>query len=148
MEYPGEKNIELKSNTTVKSATAVAAMYLQVILKFNDKEIPAVSLFFISHMSEYKDILFKLLNAFLCSSSDHELPFLHAIYKIIYTFSNEIALVLTLQKFYYYQWGKVLIYKKMKAGKLLNNIWAWELLLKRNFIHKNVWTGLSKEYNV
>lgn len=103
LEYPGEKKIELKSNTTVRSATAVAAMNLQVILKFNDKEIPVVPFFFTSHTSEYKDMLFKLLNAFLCCLSDYELPFLHAIHKIIYTFSYEIALVLTLQKLYYYQ---------------------------------------------
>lgn len=58
---------------------------------------------FTSHMSEYKDTLFKLLNVFLCCSSDYELHFLHAIYKITYTFPYESVLVLTLQKFYYYQ---------------------------------------------
>lgn len=64
--------------------------------------------------------------------------FLCAVYKITYMFPYAIALVLTGQTFYCYQWGKALICKKVKAGKLLSSIWAWELLLERNFIHKKM----------
>lgn len=67
LEYSGDKNIELKSNITVRPVTAVASMHLPVILKFNDKYL---LFFYIAHTAEKKDYLFKLLNASLCCSSD------------------------------------------------------------------------------
>lgn len=138
LEHSGEKNIELKSNITVRSVPAVAA-------------VPQVVLLFLLHITYRRNIKTDCSRFWMFSCA--VLQIMNCIFfmlsiKSLIRFSCAIALVLTLQKFYYYQWGKVLIYRKVKAGKLLSSIWAWELLLKRNFIHKNVSTGLSKEYNV
>lgn len=122
----------------MRPVTAVASMHLPVILKFNDK-YPLF--FYISHTAEKKDCLsFWMLPCAVFRWT----TFLCAIYKITYMFPYATALVLTHQKFYYYQWGKALIRKKVKAGNLLSSIWAWERLLERNFIHKNVCTGFLR----